>query len=111
LEKRTWGERNTTRIQHPLSGAIPIIGRWIDAPHHQLPGDQDMPRVQGAGFGASERLVVSPGREQEGFFHMPGGQSGHPMSPYYLAGHEAWEKGTPTPFLPGPAEHTLRLVP
>jgi len=111
LEKRTWGERNTTRIRHPLSGALPFVGRWIDAPPRPLPGDQDMPRVQGAGFGASERLVVSPGREQEGFFHMPVGQSGHPMSPYYLAGHKAWEEGTPTPFLPGPAEHTLKLVP
>jgi len=111
LEKRTWGERNTTRIRHPLSGAIPFIGRWIDAPPRSLPGDQDMPRVQGTGFGASERLVVSPGHEAEGFFHMPVGQSGHPMSPYYLAGHKAWEEGTPTPFLPGPAEHSLKLVP
>jgi penicillin amidase len=111
LADRTWGERNTTRIQHPLSGAIPFIGRWIDAPPRQLPGDDNMPRVQGAGFGASERLVVSPGREQEGFFHMPVGQSGHPMSPYYLAGHKDWEEGKPTPFLPGAAEHTLKLVP
>ena len=111
LAARTWGERNTTRIVHPLSAAIPFAGRWLDMPPRQLPGDQNMPRVQAAAFGASERLVVSPGREQEGYFHMPAGQSGHPMSPYYLAGHEAWEEGKPTPFLPGPAEHTLRLVP
>lgn len=111
LADRTWGERNTTRIQHPLSGALPFVGRWIDAPPRPLPGDDNLPRVQGAVFGASERLVVSPGREEEGFFHMPVGQSGHPMSPYYLAGHKDWEEGKPTPFLPGPAEHTLKLVP
>lgn len=111
LAGRTWGERNTTRIRHPLSGAIPFASRWLDVPPRQLPGDQDMPRVQGPGFGASERLVVSPGHEEEGFFHMPVGQSGHPMSPYYQAGHAAWEEGKPTPFLPGPAQHMLRLVP
>ena len=26
-------------------------------------------------------------------------------------GHEAWVKGEPTPFLPGPARYTLRLEP
>jgi penicillin amidase len=42
---------------------------------------------------------------------MPGGQSGNPLSPFYRAGHEAWTRGEPTPFLPGPATHTLRLQP
>jgi len=111
LADRTWGERNTTRIQHPLSQALPWVGRWLDVPGRALPGDENMPRVQGPAQGASERLVVSPGQEEKGFFHMPVGQSGHPMSPYYQAGHRAWENGEPTPFLPGPAEHTLRLVP
>ncbi|HVR98293.1 MAG TPA: penicillin acylase family protein, partial [Thermoanaerobaculia bacterium] len=111
MAPRTWGERNTTQIQHPLAGAIPLAGRWLNVPSRQLPGDQNMPRVQGPAFGASERLVVSPGQEEKGFFHMPVGQSGHPLSPYYRAGHEAWEEGRPTPFLPGETEHTLRLVP
>lgn len=111
LAARTWGERNTTRIGHPLARAVPFLTGWTDVPPRQLPGDDHMPRAQGRGFGASQRLVVSPGREQEGYFHMPVGQSGHPMSPYYQAGHKAWEEGTPTPFLPGPAEHTLKLVP
>ena len=111
LADRTWGERNTTRIGHPLSRAVPGAGRWLDVPARPLPGDEDMPRVQGPDFGASERLVVSPGNEAAGFFHMPAGQSGHPMSPYYYKGHEAWEEGRPTPFLPGPAVHRLRLTP
>jgi penicillin amidase len=107
----TWGDRNTTRIRHPLSQAVPALSGWLDMPARQLPGDEDMPRVQGPGFGASERLVVSPGQEEKGFFHMPVGQSGHPLSPFYQAGHKAWEEGEPTPFLPGPAVHTLRLSP
>jgi len=70
-----------------------------------------MPRVQLPWAGASQRMVVSPGREDEGFFHMPGGQCGHFLSPHYRDGHEAWAKGQATPFLPGPPVHTLELVP
>ena len=111
LDAHTWGRRNTTRIRHPLSGAIPGLSRLLDMPALQLPGDSNMPRVQSPTFGASERLVVSPGREAEGIFHMPGGQSGHPLSPFYRAGHEAWARGDATPLLPGPTKHTLTLAP
>jgi penicillin amidase len=41
---------------------------------------------------------------------MPGGQSGHPLSPYFLAGHDAWVRGEPTPFMPGVAVHRLELA-
>lgn len=111
LASRTWGERNTARIRHPLSAAIPALSRWLDMPAEALPGDTHMPRVQGATFGASQRMAVSPGRETAGYYHAPCGASGHPLSPYYRAGHEAWTKGIPTPFLPGPTEHTLSLAP
>jgi penicillin amidase len=111
LADYTWGERNTTRIQHPLSMAIPRLSTWLDAPAEPLPGDSGMPRVQGPTFGASERFVVSPGREADGIFHMPGGQSGHFLSPYYMKGHEAWARGEATPFLPGEPEHWLTLTP
>ncbi|HEV7671445.1 MAG TPA: penicillin acylase family protein [Thermoanaerobaculia bacterium] len=111
LADRTWGRRNTSRFQHPISLAIPALGRYLDAPRHGLPGDQNMPRVQNAGFGASERISVSPGAEEKGIFETPIGQSGHPLSPYYMSSHEAWEKGEPTPFLPGKAVHRLTLGP
>ncbi|MGA8707368.1 MAG: penicillin acylase family protein, partial [Steroidobacteraceae bacterium] len=93
----TWGQRNTVAIRHPLSGAVPLLWRLIDMPVVQLPGDNDMPRVQDGATGASERFAVSPGHEAEGYFHMPGGQSGHPLSPYYRAGFMAWARGQPLP--------------
>jgi len=112
LEARTWGERNTAAICHPVSRALPNVARrWLCMPGDPLPGDRDMPRVQGPAFGASQRMVVSPGHEAEGLIHMPGGQSGHPLSPFWGAGHDAWVKGTPTPFLPGKTAYTLTLVP
>jgi penicillin amidase len=111
LAERTWGERNTTLIQHPLSRAVPRLGSFLDMPREPLPGDNHMPRVQTPSAGASERFAVSPGREEQGYFHMPCGQSGHPLSPHYADGHAAWARGEPTPFLPGPAVHLLTLVP
>ncbi len=108
----TWGRRNPLRMRHPFSSFLPaFLARQLDMPAEALPGDSNMPRVQAAGHGASERMIVSPGREEEGIFHMPGGQSGHPLSPFYRAGHAAWAKGEPAPFLPGPAAHTLTLKP
>jgi penicillin amidase len=111
LAAHTWGEANTAQIHHPISRALPLLGPFLDMPHSPLPGDEHMPRFQAPGAGASERLVVSPGREADGIFEMPGGQSGHPLSPFYRAGHGAWARGEPTPFLPGRTIHTLTLEP
>ncbi len=108
----TWGKHNTAEIRHPLSYSLPwFIRSRLDMLPDQLPGDIDMPRVQTPTHGASERFVVSPGHENEGIMHLPCGQSGHPLSPYYRAGHDAWVRGEPTPFLPGKPEHTLTLQP
>lgn len=111
LERRTWGERNTLRMRHPLSSAVPGASRWLDMPSEPLPGDAHMPRVQGVSHAASERMAVSPGREAEGYLHMPGGQSGHPWSQHYRDGHAAWVEGTPQPFLPAAGAHALVLEP
>jgi penicillin G amidase len=112
LARCTWGERNTVRIRAPLSRALPhLAAALLDMPTVQLPGDHDMPRVQDGPFGASERFAVSPGHEAQGYLLIPGGQSGHPLSPYYRAGFDAWVRGEPLPFLPGAAQHRLTLVP
>lgn len=106
---RTWGERNTLSMRHPLSPAVPWLGSFLDMPQTPMPGDRLMPLMQSPDFGASERFAVAPGRERDGYFHMPGGQSGHPLSPYYRSGHEAWVRGEGTPFLPGAPKHRLQL--
>jgi penicillin amidase len=111
LARRTWGELNTAEIRHPLSQAVPMLAGWLDMPREPLNGDVDLPKAQGPRFGASERFSVSPGDEANGLMHMPTGQSGHPLSPFYRAGHEDWVHGRPSPFLPGPARHALNLEP
>jgi penicillin amidase len=114
-----WGECNVARIRHPLSAGlrdVPLLGRpltgWLDLdmPAEPLAGGWgDMPRIQMPDFGASERFAVSPGREKLGYFHMPCGQSGQPLSPHYRDGHADWVLGRPTPFLPGETVHVLTL--
>lgn len=111
LRSRTWGERNTAEIRHPLSRSLPVLGRWLDMPADQLPGDSNLPRAQGPAFGASERFGVAPGDEVNGYLHMPAGQSGHPLSPYYSKGHDDWVAGRASPFLPGEDLHRLELKP
>jgi len=111
LSQATWGARNTAQIVHPISLAAPALASVLGAPADPLPGDAHMPRVAGPKFGQSERMTVSPGREEEGLYNMPGGQSGHPLSPFFLAGHREWVKGQPVPFLPGKVKYTLRFVP
>ena len=111
LTGRTWEEYNVTAFRHPLSSAIPVFGRWLNMPGDPLPGDLFTVRMRWGAETASERLVVSPGRESEGIFEMPTGQSGHPLSPFYANSHDDWAKGAPTPLLAGKAQHRLTLVP
>ncbi|MGI9220349.1 MAG: penicillin acylase family protein [Woeseiaceae bacterium] len=111
LADRTWGEYNTARIHHPMSAALPFFGEWLNMPAEPLRGDSDMPRAQGATWGASERFSVFPGDEENSLLQMPGGQSGHPMSDFYRIGHKAWVDGTAAPFLPGRAKYELNLLP
>ena len=111
LIDRSWGEKNATQICHPLALALPtLLAEPLCMPSEPQAGDSNMPRVAGPGFGASQRMVVSPGHEAEGLFHMPGGQSGHPLSPFWGAGHTDWMRGQPSPFLPGETRHTLTLT-
>lgn len=109
LALATWGQRNTASIAHQFAGSVPLLGRWLAAPPDMLAGDSHMPRVTAPKFGASERMTVAPGKEEQGVFNMPGGQSGNPLSPFFLAGHQDWVTGKTVPLLPGPARYTLRF--
>ncbi len=111
LAKQTWGKANTLAIKHPLSNAVPFLSRWLDMPAEPMDGDTYMPRVQRPSSGASERMVVAPGHEDSGIFHMATGQSAHPLSPYFSYGHRDWVEGNPSAFLPGETKWTMVLKP
>lgn len=112
LEEYTWGARNTTEIAHPLSRAVPLLSRLTDMPGVAQSGDtENIPYISGRSKGQSERIVVSPGHEESGIMDLPAGQSGHPLSPYFGAGHDKWLKGEMTPFLPQETKWQLEFIP
>ncbi|MGH1373230.1 MAG: penicillin acylase family protein [Cellvibrionaceae bacterium] len=111
LSEQTWGRQNSAKIIHPLVKAVPALGIFLSMPNDRLSGDSHMPRVQTPTNGASERMVVTPGQEEKGIFHMATGQSGHPLSDWFDAGHRDWVDGNASAFLPAETQHKLILTP
>lgn len=107
----TWGRMNRAQISHPLATALPGLGWIVNMPADELPGCGFCVRLTTGTLSASERLVISPGHAADAILHMPGGQSGHPLSPHYRDQHEHWVSGSPLSFVPGPRVHTLTLHP
>lgn len=110
IDDLSWGHTDETQIAHLLSDAIPLLGRLLDMPRLPSPGCAECVRVSRYG-GATERLVVSPGHGEDGILHMPGGQSGHPLSPHYRDQHLSWAQGLPVPLWAGAIQHRLTLEP
>lgn len=111
LMELNWGRQNKVKQAHPFSKALPVLSDLLDMPGDALPGCAFCVRAAGPGFGASERLVVAPGHFGDAILHMPGGQSGHPLSPYYRDQQDFWLKGLPMALMAGKSEHMLLLQP
>jgi penicillin amidase len=112
LENLNWGKLNKAEIFHPLTPKDRSpLGGILNMPGDSLPGCNFSVCASEPGFGASVRMVVSPGQEGEGVLHIACGQSGHPLSNSYDDQHKYWVGQEPLPFLPGPASHTLDLTP
>lgn len=108
----SWGDRNGANFEHPAVRAAPIFAELLNWPGGPQSGDGlGVVRAATPSFGASMRMVVSPGREADGLLTMPGGQSGHPLSAHYRDQHDRWFRGETAPFLPGPMSRTLFLLP
>lgn len=106
-----WGEVNRSQFIHPFSMSGSALGSdRLNLPSHPQSGHPLAVRVAHPRFGASARMVVSPGREQDAILQTPGGQSGHFLSPYMSNFHEQWRTGEPTDLLPGEPVTIIRLV-
>lgn len=107
-----WGKINQISVRHPISQAVPWLAWLLDMPPAQSSGcSTACVRILGNGHGASERMVISPSAPENAVLHMPGGESGHPLSPHYGDQQQAWMDGRPLPFLTGEREHLLEFVP
>lgn len=106
-----WGSVNALTVQHPLAKQVPMLANLLNMPSSEGFGDSYMPAVQRREFGASQRLFIQPGHLNDAILTLPGGQSGHFLSPFYRRGFDDYVKGKSTPLLPGRIEHTLTLQP
>ena len=107
-----WGERNMSMVEHPFASMAPApMRRMLAMPSEPMSGDTSSVLVATPDFGASERFAISPGRLSDGLIHMPGGQSGKPMSPHFRDQHAAWASGEPLPLLPVEVRREMELRP
>jgi len=105
-----WGDVNTLRLVHPFGRKLAFLTPWLAArPIRSTGALTDMPKIQTPQFGASQRMAVFPGREATGFMQLPGGQSGHPASPFFLDLLDDWVAGRPTPLAAGESVATMLL--
>ena len=112
LSDLTWGEINRVPIRHPFSKSMPFLSPVLDMAEREMSGCSGFcVRIAGNGHGATERMVVSPGYPDQGILHMPGGQSGHPLSEHYRDQQRAWQDGLPLSFLPETSKHEIIFTP
>ncbi|MEW9798622.1 penicillin acylase family protein [Alteromonas sp. CYL-A6] len=111
LADLTWGRVNALRIAHPFARQIPLLGDLLNMQETTGFGDSYMPAVQKTGFGASERFFVQPGHLKNAILTLPGGQSGHPLSPFYQAGYSDYINNAATPLLPQKLLHKRAWLP
>ncbi|MGR8930040.1 MAG: penicillin acylase family protein [Gammaproteobacteria bacterium] len=108
LMQLTWGEVNTMTVQHPFSHAAPMLSTFLDMPSFAGDGCASVcVKVMGNKHSASERLVLAPLHPEDAIFHMPGGQSGHPLSGHYRDQEPLWQEGIASPMMPGGTQHVL----
>ena len=106
-----WGQLNASSFAHPLARAMPMLASTFSIPSHEQAGHWSTVRVATPLFGASDRMIVSPGRESEGSLTTPAGQSANPSSPHYGDLHAAWRDGLFAPLLPGASAEELTFAP
>lgn len=112
LENLSWGKLNKAEIFHTLAQKDrSLAGRLLNMPEDPLPGCVFSVCSSEPSYGASIRLVVTPGLEASGMLHITCGQSGHPLSPHYADQNEFWVRHQQLSFLPGPTSHTLTISP
>lgn len=101
VQDQRWGAVHINTINH-LLGVSSILGVWLNLEPMPMPGCPDTVRYSGPDSGVSERFVISPGHPEDGLFQMPGGQSGHFLSPHYADQYAYWQKGAPLKFIQPP---------
>lgn len=98
---RDWDEVHVARFTHALSSGGRMLGWFFDRGPVPVAGDgttvMRISHKRLAGFGAWEhpswRQIYDVGGWDASKVVLPGGQSGHPLSPHYFDQNELWRQG------------------
>ena len=110
-ESFRWGERNQSDYRHPITYGVPMLNGLLSMTQTELKGDHYCPKVLNKSLASGIRMIVSPGKPEDGLFQMGCGQSGHPFSPHYRDLHALWLTEEYLPLVPGPAVNILKISP
>jgi penicillin amidase len=117
LRDWTFGSQHTIDVRHPLYGLMPFFRGWTSTGRHQLAGDETtVNQVKGL-LGASQRFTMDWNNVDGSTENIVMGDSGDPLSAYYLNQWPYWSNGKTfaPPFteaaVSAAAKHTLRLMP
>jgi len=99
LSSWTWGKARPFRLEHPVLGEIPLLGRWAGPGRYQAAGDGYTVKQMGHGEAhayqqaPSERMTVDLSNLDATTMNIVTGQSGQIFSPHYLDQWQAWMEG------------------
>ncbi|MGH9431280.1 MAG: penicillin acylase family protein [Terriglobia bacterium] len=112
-----WGRANPLTFHHPLSGALPLLGRIFDVGPFLQSGTSTTVKATTSSHGPSMRMVVDFADLENSVQNITLGESGQVTSPYYKDQFNAWYDGTSFPMLfsdqavDSHAVHRLTLTP
>jgi penicillin G amidase len=117
LSRWNYGARHTIEIDHPLFAGRSFFDWLLGVPtgsgSQPAGGDATTIDAIGHSFGPSERFTADLSDPDTTLANTTTGQSGNPLSSWYLDQFEPWLRGTTfsLPLNGNSAEHTLTLAP
>ena len=116
-----YGAQHTLDIEAPVYAQSEALQKLLGVPTgtgvQAQSGDGTTIKQVGHTFGPSERFTATPGDWDQSTLNVVAGESGNPVSPWYLDQFPAWLKGTTFAFpfssaaVSAATTHTLKLVP
>lgn len=117
VSKWVWGARHTLQLQHPVFGSSWWMRRVSGAAStgaQPMPGSGLTVRAFTGTHGASERFVTDLADVEHATLTLPMGESGNPVSAWFMDEWPAWYAGKPLPLPFHNADghtHVLELEP
>jgi penicillin G amidase len=117
LKNWHYGYAHRLDIEHPLYGHLPWFKRWTGTGPQPLSGDTSTVKQAGRTFGPSQRFTIDWSNPDAATENLVTGQSGNPLSSWYLDQWFYWYNGKTFMLRFNEASiqaqtiHTLRLLP